>query len=260
MSPERFAGIDRLYGAGTVARLARAHVAVVGIGGVGSWVVEALARSGVGRLTLIDGDAVCLSNVNRQVHAIDGAFGRPKVEVMAERARAIAPDLGVHAIEAFALPSNLRELLGEDLDCLVDACDTIRAKVALIAHARRRKLPVVTIGAAGGRVDPARIGCRDLAKTVADPLLAEVRRRLRDEHGWTRNPKRYFGVPAVYSLEQPRYVQPDGSVGCRREPIAGEALRLDCAGGFGAAAHVTASFAMHAVARVIGRLLEREIA
>jgi tRNA A37 threonylcarbamoyladenosine dehydratase len=259
MSPERFAGIDRLYGAGTSRRLSRAHVAVVGIGGVGSWVVEALARSGIGHLTLIDGDEVCVSNTNRQVQALAGTFGRAKVGVMAERVRAISPGLDVRAVEAFATPDNLGELLPVDLSYLIDACDAIRTKVALIAHAKRRKLPLITVGAAGGRIDPARIDCRDLAKTVNDPLLAEVRRRLRDEHGWTRNPKRYFGVQAVYSLEHPRYVQPDGSVACMRDPQADGPVRLDCAGSFGAAMHVTAGFAMLAVARTIDRMLERQI-
>ncbi len=257
MDPARFTGIDRLYGVGTLARLARAHIAVVGIGGVGSWVAEALARSGVGRLTLVDGDAVCVSNVNRQIHALEGTFGRPKVAVMADRVRAISPRLEVHPVESFATPDNLAELLPTDLTYLVDACDAVRAKVAMVAGAKRRKLPVITIGAAGGRIDPARVDCRDLAKTVNDPLLAEVRRRLRDEHGWTRNPKRYFGVRAIYSLEQPRYVQPDGSVACVRDPESAGPLRLDCAGGFGAAMHVTASFGMLAVARIIDRMLER---
>jgi tRNA A37 threonylcarbamoyladenosine dehydratase len=259
MDPARFAGIDRLYGAGTASRFARAHVAVVGIGGVGSWIAEALARSGIGRLTLIDGDEVCVSNVNRQVQALDGTFGRPKVEVMAERLRAISPGVDVRAAQAFATTDNLAALLPPDLTYLVDACDAVKAKVAMVAHAKRRKLPVITMGAAGGRCDPSRVDCRDLAKTVNDPLLAEVRRRLRDEHGWTRNPKRYFGVQAIYSLEQPRYVQPDGTVACVRDAEANAPLRLDCAGGFGAAMHVTASFAMLAVARVVDRMLERRL-
>lgn len=257
MSSERFAGIDRLYGAGTLGRFASAHVAVIGVGGVGSWVGEALARSGIGRLTLIDGDEVCVSNTNRQIQALDGAYGRAKVAAMSDRIAAIAPACVVDSREAFITPDNVRDMLPGDLTYLVDACDTVRAKVALIAHAKRRKLPVITIGAAGGRIDPARVDSRDLAKTVNDPLLAEVRRRLRDEHGWTRNPKRYFGVQAIYSLEQPRYVQPDGSVACVRDPDAGAPLRLDCAGGFGAATHVTASFAMLAVARLLDRMLER---
>jgi len=259
MDPSRFAGIDRLYGAGTLSRLARAHVAVVGIGGVGSWIAEALARSGIGRLTLIDGDDICLSNTNRQVHALDGNFGRSKVAAMAERVRKISPGLDVRAVEAFVTPGNLSELLPGDLTYLVDACDAVRSKVAMIVMAKRRKLPAITIGAAGGRIDPARIDCRDLAKTVNDPLLAEVRRRLRDEHGWTRNPKRYFGVPAIYSLEQPRYVQADGSVSCTRDREAAPPLRLDCTGGLGAAMHVTAGFAMLAVARIVDRMLERRL-
>lgn len=259
MTNQRFAGIDRLYGVGTAVRFASAHVGVIGIGGVGSWVAEAFARSGIGHLTLIDGDEVCVSNTNRQVQALDGSFGRPKVTAMAERMRAIAPGIGVNAHQTFVTPDNVRTVIPENLDYLVDACDALRTKVAVIVHAKRRKLPVLTIGAAGGRIDPTRVDCRDLAKTVNDPLLAEVRRRLRDEHGWTRNPKRYFGVQAIYSLEQPRYPQADGSVSCTRNLPADEPLRLDCATGFGAAMHVTASFAMLAVARVFDRMLERDL-
>lgn len=259
MSNQRFAGIDRLYGVGTAARFSRAHIGVIGIGGVGSWVCEAFARSGIGRLTLMDGDEVCVSNTNRQVQALDGSFGRPKVAAMAERIHAIAPGIAIDPRQTFVTPDNVLAAIPHDLDYLVDACDALRTKVAVIVHAKRRKLPVLTIGAAGGRIDPTRVDCRDLAKTVNDPLLAEVRRRLREEHGWTRNPKRYFGVQAIYSLEQPRYPQADGSTSCARDAIPDGPLRLDCAAGFGAAMHVTASFAMLAVARVIDRMLERDI-
>lgn len=259
MADQRFAGIDRLYGAGTAARFARAHIGVIGIGGVGSWVCEAFARSGIGRLTLIDGDEVCVSNTNRQVQALDGSFGRAKVVAMAERILAIAPGIAIDPRQTFVTKDNLLSAVPDDLDYLVDACDALRTKVAVIVHAKRRKLPVLTIGAAGGRMDPTRVDCRDLAKTVNDPLLAEVRRRLRDEHGWTRNPKRYFGVQAIYSLEQPRYPQADGSTSCTRSATPDGSLRLDCAAGFGAAMHVTASFAMLAVARVFDRMLERNV-
>ncbi|MDR3386232.1 MAG: tRNA threonylcarbamoyladenosine dehydratase [Rudaea sp.] len=251
----RFAGIERLYGAGCVARLGRAHVCVVGLGGVGSWAVEALARSGVGELTLIDADDVCVSNVNRQSHALEGEYGRPKVDVVAQRMRAINPRIRVHALTEFVTLGNLETLLDRGYDAVIDACDALRIKVEMIAFCKRRKIPIVVSGSAGGRTDPSLITARDLTRTEHDILLGLVRRRLRDERGWTRNPKRYFGVQAVFSRENVRYLQADGSV-CGERPADSEgSLKLDCGGGLGAAMHVTATFGFVAVARVIERLL-----
>jgi tRNA A37 threonylcarbamoyladenosine dehydratase len=251
---ERFSGIDRLYGVGSVARLAQAHACVIGIGGVGSWVVEALARSGVGRLTLIDADDVCVSNTNRQLHALDGEFGRPKVAVMAERARRIHPEIAVEAIGEFLTPASLERLLDRGYSVVIDCCDAFRVKVVMIAWCRRRKLPLITCGSAGGRTDPTLVAVRDLSRTEHDALLALVRKKLREEFNFPRGPKRYFGVQAVYSRENVRYPQADGSV-CGTRPEQGEALKLDCGAGLGAATHVTAVFAFAAVSRAIERLL-----
>ncbi|MCE5233015.1 MAG: tRNA cyclic N6-threonylcarbamoyladenosine(37) synthase TcdA [Mizugakiibacter sp.] len=251
---ERFQGIERLYGVGSVARLARAHVCVVGVGGVGSWAVEALARSGVGRLTLIDADEVCVTNTNRQLHALDGHYGRAKVEVMAERARAIHPGIGVDAIADFLTPSNIDALLGRGYDLVLDACDAFRVKVEAIAWCRRRKLPLVVVGSAGGRTDPTSVRVRDLSRTEHDAMLSLIRKKLRQDHGFPRNPSRYFGVSAVYSLENVRYPQPDGTV-CGTRPAGGDAMKLDCGGGLGAATHVTASFGFAAVGRMLEKLL-----
>jgi tRNA A37 threonylcarbamoyladenosine dehydratase len=255
VSDSRFAGVDRLYGAGSVARLGRAHVAVVGLGGVGSWAAEALARSGVGELTLIDADDVCISNVNRQSHALEGEFGRPKVEVVGARLRAIHPALRVHARADFVTVANLESLLGHDYAAVIDACDALRIKVEMIVFCKRRKIPLVVSGSAGGRSDPTLITARDLSKTEHDVLLGLVRKKLRDDYGWTRNPKRYFGVQAVFSRENVNYPQADGSV-CKTRPGKDVgALKLDCGGALGAAMHVTATFGMVAAARVIERLL-----
>jgi tRNA A37 threonylcarbamoyladenosine dehydratase len=256
---ERFRGIDRLYGAGATARLAAAHLCIVGIGGVGSWVVEALARSGVGKLTLIDADDVCLSNTNRQLHALEGEYGKPKVAVMAARARAINLRIEVDPIAEFLTPSNLEALLGRGYDHVIDCCDAFRVKVETIAWCRRRKIPLIVSGSAGGRTDPTLIRVRDLSKTEHDAMLALVRKKLRDEFNFPRGPKRYFGVQAVYSLENVRYPQADGSVCGTRPAASGEAgLKLDCGAGLGAATHVTAAFALAAVSRVIQRLLRSE--
>src|SRR5690606_17643660 len=173
---ERFSGIDRLYGRGALSRLAAAHVCVVGVGGVGSWVVEALARSGVGRLTLVDADDLCLSNTNRQLPALEGQYGRPKVAAMAERCRAINPAIEVREVPAFLTPSNLAQLLGPGFDVVLDACDSFRSKVELVAWCRRNKQPVVTVGAAGGRTDPTQVRVRDLSRTEHDAMLSLIRK------------------------------------------------------------------------------------
>ncbi|MGA9343252.1 MAG: tRNA threonylcarbamoyladenosine dehydratase [Rhodanobacteraceae bacterium] len=253
---ERFRSIDRLYGTGSVGRLAATHVVVVGIGGVGSWAAEALGRSGVGAITLIDGDEVCIGNTSRQLHALDGAYGRAKVDVIAQRLRAINPSVDVVSIADFLTPSNLPTLLGRGYDLVLDCCDAFRVKVEMIAWCRRRKLPLIVCGSAGGRTDPTRIMVRDLAKTEHDALLALMRKKLREEFGFPRGAKRYFGVPAVYSLENVRYPQPDGSVSGTRPKLAGDAaLKLDCGNGLGTATHVTAAFACAAVGRALQRLL-----
>src|SRR5262245_11047229 len=187
-SQERYAGIERLYGRGALARFARAHVVVVGVGGVGSWAAEALARSGVGRLTLLDGDDVCLSNSNRQSHALAGNYGRPKVEVVAERLRAIDPALRVEPVPSFLTSASLETQLTTAADFVLDACDAFRVKVEAIAHCKRRRIPIVVCGSAGGRIDPTQVRVRDLARTAHDVLLAQIRRKLREEFGFTRNP------------------------------------------------------------------------
>ncbi|WP_425602441.1 tRNA threonylcarbamoyladenosine dehydratase [Luteibacter aegosomatis] len=250
---ERFAGIERLYGRGSLGRLADAHVCVIGVGGVGSWAAEALARSGIGRLTLIDGDDVCLSNTNRQLHALDGQYGKPKVGVLAERAHAINPLMRLEAVESFLTPSNLDDLLDRHYDVVIDACDALKVKLETIVWCRRRKLPLVTVGAAGGRTDPTLIRVRDLSRTEHDAMLSMIRKKLRQEHGFPRNPQRFFGVSAVYSMQNVQYPQPDGSV-CGVRPPGSDALKLDCGGGLGAATHVTGAFAFAAVGKALEKL------
>jgi tRNA A37 threonylcarbamoyladenosine dehydratase len=257
MLRERFAGIDRLYGRGAGARLARAHVCVVGLGGVGSWLVEALARSAVGRLTLIDADDICLSNTSRQLHALDGNYGRGKGDALAERARAIQPGIEVEVVPAFLTGANLEALLDRGYDVVLDACDSLRTKLEMIVWCRRRKLPLVVCGSAGGRTDPTLVRVRDLSRTEHDAMLALVRKRLRADAGFPRNPDRYFGVPAVYSLENVRYPQADGSVcGVRPQMDPAAALKLDCGAGLGAATHVTGTFGFAMAGKALGILLK----
>lgn len=254
---DRFAGIDRLYGVGALAHFARCHVVVVGLGGVGSWVVEALARTGVGRLTLIDADDLCVSNTNRQLPALEGAYGRNKAEAMAERCRAINPAIQVEAVQAFLTGSNLAELLDRGQDLVIDACDSFRTKVEAIAWCRRGKRPILTVGAAGGRLDPTLVRVRDLSRTEHDAMLALIRKKLRAEFNFPKNHQRYFGVPAVYSLENVQYPQADGTVcGLRPKLGADAALKLDCGVGLGAATHITGAFAFAAVGKALEMLLK----
>lgn len=257
---ERFSGIDRLYGAGSVARFSAARVAVVGVGGVGTWAAEALARTGIGHLTLIDADDICLSNTNRQLPALDGQYGQLKVDAMATRLQAINPQLQLTPVARFLTRDNLEAMLAQDFDVVLDACDSFRTKVETIVFCRRRKIPLVVVGSAGGRTDPTQVRVRDLSRTEHDAMLALIRRKLRSEFNFPSSAKRYFGVPAVYSLENVRYPQPDGSVcGLRPKLGADAALKLDCGTGLGAATHVTGAFAFAAVARIIELLLRPKV-
>jgi tRNA A37 threonylcarbamoyladenosine dehydratase len=250
----RFAGVGRLYGRPAAGRFRAAHVLVIGLGGVGSWTVEALARSGVGRLTLVDFDDVCVTNVNRQLHALDGTIGRPKVEVMAERVSRIAPDCVVRAWSRFFTPDTAPELLVPDppYDVVVDAIDTVRDKAFLLATCRLRDLPVVACGGAGGKRDPTRIRVADLAHVTHDRLLKQVRKVLRRDHGWPRGESEPCGIAAVYSAEPAVYPWSDGSVCAETEP--GTELRSGCDAGLGTATHVTGTFGFAAAAEVLRHL------
>jgi tRNA A37 threonylcarbamoyladenosine dehydratase len=247
----RFGGIGRLYTRMGLKRLRQAHVCVVGIGGVGSWAVEALARSGIGHLTLVDLDDVCLSNVNRQIHALEGELKKTKVMVMAERVRAINPEIAVSPVEAFLTPGNASTLLKPDHDYVFDAIDSPREKCVIIVRCRELGVPIITAGGAGGRRDPTRIRIDDLARSEGDRLLQAVRKSLRADHGYPRGGKR-FGVDCVFSNEPPVFPQEDGSVCATREQ--GADLRLDCRRGFGTASFVTGSFGFAAAARIVERL------
>ncbi|MGE8498425.1 MAG: tRNA cyclic N6-threonylcarbamoyladenosine(37) synthase TcdA [Pseudomonas sp.] len=251
---QRFSGVARLYGREGAERLAAAHVAVVGIGGVGSWAAEALARSGVGEISLFDLDDVCITNTNRQVHAIDGAVGKAKVDVMADRLRAINPGCVVHAVADFVTRDTMAQYITEELDAVIDCIDSVAAKAALISWCKRRKIQIISTGGAGGQVDPTQVQVADLNKTFNDPLAAKVRSTLRRDYGFSRTPGRNYSVPCVYSTEQLRYPKPDGTV-CQYKGFVGEGVKLDCAGGFGAVMMVTATFGMVAAARIVDKLV-----
>jgi tRNA A37 threonylcarbamoyladenosine dehydratase len=249
----RFGGVARVYGEAAAARFATAHLCVIGVGGVGSWAVEALARSGVGALTLVDLDHVAESNINRQLHALGDTLGRAKVEVMKARTLDINPACRVTTVEEFLTRDNLGEMVPAGFDYVIDCIDNFRVKAALIAHCRRNRIRLVTIGGAGGQVDPTRIRVSDLSRSAQDPLLARVRKLLRQDYGFSRNPQRRFDVPCVWSDEQMVFPGADGGV-CLQRPADSEARDLSCAGGIGSVVTVTATFGLVAVSHALSRL------
>lgn len=247
---QRFGGIARLYGAAGLARLRAAHVAVIGIGGVGSWSAEALARSGVGELTLVDLDDLCVTNVNRQIHAVTADLGALKVEAMTRRIHGINPGCRVHAVPEFFTSANADQLLGRGFTAVLDGIDNVANKCLLLAGCRRRGLPVVTTGGAGGRTDPTQLRVADLAQVTHDPLIRQARKQLRREHGFPADPKASFGAPCVYSTEPVRYPWSDGTVCATKEP-GGDQPWMDCNSGYGSATFLTGAFGFAAAAEVV---------
>lgn len=249
----RFGGIARLYGAVALKRFQIAHVCVIGVGGVGSWVVEALARSAIGHITMIDLDNVAESNVNRQIQALTDTLGQAKVAALAQRIAQINPFCRVTEIEDFVTEDNLDQMIGlHDYDYVIDAIDNVRAKTALIAYCRAHGMRLLTIGGAGGQMDPTRIEIRDLSRTEQEPLLAKVRKRLRAQHGFPRGTKNKFGIDAVFSTEPLRF--PETTETCEVDTEVQSGITgLNCAG-FGSAMVVTATFGLVAAAQILRKL------
>ena len=270
----RFGGINRLYGAAALDRLAQSHVIVIGIGGVGSWAAEALARSGLGKMTLVDLDHIAESNFNRQLHALESTQGQAKVEAMAQRVAQINPQCEVRCVDDFLTPENVADVIGSDPQTLVlDAMDQVAAKIALIAWCKRHKQTVVTCGAAGGKQRGELVQVADLSETTQDPLLAKVRTGLRRDHRFPagqlkpassgKSPgksagksagskKTRFGIHAVYSTEAVKRPVQEGDNCVPFDPIGGAPLA--CAG-YGSLVTVTAVFGMVAAGLLIDRAL-----
>lgn len=242
----RFAGSRRLYGDAAFALFERAHVLVAGAGGVGSWAIEALARTGIGRLTLIDMDVLVASNVNRQLPALSDTFGRGKIEVLAERARRINPRLELTLVDDFLTRSNIADLMADTPDLVLDCTDDVEAKVSMVVWCRRRRIPIVVAGAAGGKTDPTQLRVSDLTQTHRDPLLAKIRRQLRRDCGFPKNPEEKFGIPCVWSDQAVH--MPQGQH-C-------ESGDLSCSG-YGSISMVTASMGMMAVAEGLRHMQRR---
>jgi tRNA threonylcarbamoyladenosine dehydratase len=249
---ERFGGVGRLVGRTGLERLRSAHVCVVGVGGVGSWAVEGLARSGVGALTLVDLDDVCVTNVNRQLPALDGQVGRPKVAVLAERVRLINPECRVNAVSEYFTAATAEQLLAPPFDYVIDAVDLMSHKAIIVAGCRDRGRPCLTVGAAGGRRDPTQVRTGDLGDAENDLLLRQVRKKLRRDFGFSPGATRgrmHFGARCVWSGERPVFPWADGT--CAAVPEPGSNLKLDCETGFGTAVFVTGAFGLAAAGEVV---------
>ena len=246
----RFGGIARLYGEHALSRAQAAHAVVIGIGGVGSWAVEALARSGIGALTLIDLDHINESNINRQIHALDSTLGAAKVVAMRNRVMDIHTDCEVRVVEEFIDEANVTALIPA-CDVVIDAIDNASAKAALIAHCQSANIRVITTGAAGGRIDPTQITVVDLSRTVQDALASKVRARLRKDYGFPRDPKRKFGIDCVFSPEQLGERRITSTNSAEFDGAAG----LACAG-YGSSVAVTAGFGFAAAARALSGILQ----
>jgi tRNA A37 threonylcarbamoyladenosine dehydratase len=265
---DRFSGIGRLLGRDALHRFHTAKIAVVGVGGVGTWAAEALSRSGVGSITLIDLDDICLTNVNRQLHALDGEIGRSKVKVMAERMRKIFPDGEVHEVEAFLTRTNVAELVPapavdreQSYDVVIDAIDDVGHKCVLIDHCRRHGIPLVVAGGAGGKQDPTKVRCGDLAHVTHDRLLKKVRRTLRQDFGYPEDEasrRLPLGVDAIFSAEDAVFPWADGSVRDSAEPTGDSPVRINCESGFGTASFVTGAFGFAAAAAALRRVAEKQ--
>lgn len=242
----RFAGIGRVYGESQLTQFEQAHVMVIGIGGVGSWAAEALARTAIGQITLVDMDILVASNINRQLPALSDTLGLEKTQAMATRIRGINPRVKLNIVDDFLTVDNLPQVLATPPDVVLDCIDDVKAKIALILYCRQHKIPLVVSGSAGGKTDPLSIRVADLSKTEYDPMLAKIRRTLRHDYNMCKKPKDKFGVTCVYSIEQPY------------QPEVCSTGGLQC-GGYGSATVMTASVGLVAVAEVLKKLKSIEV-
>ncbi|MCH7337618.1 tRNA threonylcarbamoyladenosine dehydratase [Acinetobacter sp. NIPH 2699] len=247
----RFAGVAKIYGESTFTHYEKSHVMVIGIGGVGSWAVEALARTGIGELTLVDMDVIAASNINRQLPAISSTLGQEKIEVMAERCRQINPRIKVNVIDDYLTPENVQDILNPVPDIILDCIDDVKAKLALMLHCRFNKISLIVSGGAGGKLDPLKIRVADLSKTEQDPMLAKLRAQLRSK-GICKKPKEKFGISCVYSIDNP-FSSVELCATSENATSFNPSAGLRC-GGYGSAVVVTSSFAMVAVAEVLKKL------
>ena len=250
----RFGGLIRLYGAQACHKLLHSHVLVVGIGGVGSWIAEALVRSGIGKITLMDLDDICVTNTNRQVHTNCETIGQSKTTVMAQRLREINPELVVNCIDDFLNKDNIAQYITADFSLTFDAIDNAIDKAEIIAFCQKNNYPIITIGSSGGKKDPSKITYGDLTKTPGDPMFLKIRNNLRRKHGFSRDPEQRFGIEAIYSTEAMTYPGKNGETSSSKALI-GPGEKLDCGSGYGASTMITASFGLMAAARAVEAII-----
>ena len=258
----RFDGIARLYGTPALEKFKSARVCVVGIGGVGSWAVEALARSGIGHITMVDLDEICITNINRQLHAMDGEIGRQKTAAMASRVQAINPNCEVVCLEEFYSERNADEILDAGFDYVIDAIDRVLSKSLLLASCHKRGIPVICCGGTGGLRDPSQIRIDDISRAFRDPLINHVRKNLRSRYGFPvgtdlvkKIKGRKFYIDCIFSSESPVFPHSDGTVSEKRPAnMTGADARLNCASGYGSITHMTATFGFFAVSRCLEKI------
>jgi tRNA A37 threonylcarbamoyladenosine dehydratase len=253
----RFGGLIRLYGTQACYKLLHSHVLIIGIGGVGSWIAEALARSGVGTITLMDLDEICVTNTNRQIHTTCHTVGQSKTTIMAKRLQDINPEVTVHCIDDFIDKRNLAEHIHLGFSLVCDAIDNAIDKTEIIAYCKKNQQAMITIGSSGGKKDPSKIAYDDLTKTTGDPMFLKIRNNLRRKHGFSRDTKQLFGIEAIYSAEPMIYPDNKGETSSRKDFIQpGE--KLDCGSGYGACTMMTASFGLLAASRAIETIINIE--
>lgn len=247
---DRFSGIERLLGPDALDRLKSSHVLIVGVGGVGSWAAESLIRSGVGNVTLVDYDEVCITNTNRQLHALTSTVGKAKAKVLKDRLIDINPDCKVITVEDFFSADTLEGIFKTKYDVVIDAIDALSAKALLVKACRDMSIPIIITGGAGGKMDPTKIAIDDLGKTISDPLLQKLRKYLRQKFNFPRGKKAKFGMMAIYSTEIPHLPE-----ACDTDnKIAGT---LDCATGYGTASYITASFGFFAAYQTVSTIIKK---
>lgn len=251
----RFGGIGRLFGSKSLDKIKEARVLIVGIGGVGSWVAESLARTGIGLITLVDLDDVCVTNINRQIHAVTTTVGKFKVDVMKMRIKDIHPYCEVETKQCYFNPKNLEVIFDRHYDFVIDACDDFTNKCHLINHCRLHKIPLIVMGGAGGKIDPLQIKVTDMSISSNDRLLARLRKKLRQDFSFPLENEGDFGVWAVWSHERAVYPTSDG---CLTYKPPGMAKNMDCEDGFGSASFVTGAFAFAATSVVLRELTKEE--
>ncbi len=248
----RFGGIERLIGRNPLEKLQKAHILIIGIGGVGSWSAEALVRSGVGEITLMDADDICITNTNRQLHTLASTIGKPKVEVMKERLLGINPDVKINVLNDFLTERNINEIIDEKFDFIFDAIDNVKLKCLMLIICRKKKIPLLMAGGAAGKIDPTKITIANLEKSINDMLLMRVKKKLRRDYGFPKDKTR-FRTKCIFSSELAKY--PDGQGGvCESKPEGN--LKLDCHTGMGTATFITGTFGFMAASHIVKALSE----